>query len=208
MLRKGAREFLVRTGVRGFRRVALSISFISALFAISCSGSLYKVKPPSALPPISTNAARADLGTITIRAEPLLTDEETQELFDSNLQLAGLLPIRVELRHNGGDPADLSKARLQLHDATGTEWKLISSKQAIRRILKANGVSLYNPSARKQFEKDFRAYDLDLRTPLTANQTRTGIVVFQSSQKLPVASPHGLVLTIGSRAQSATLNLN
>ena len=66
------------------------------LSVASCSGSLFKVKSPSALPPLAATAARADLGSISFLAAPLLTDEETQELFESNLQLAGLLPVRID----------------------------------------------------------------------------------------------------------------
>jgi hypothetical protein len=177
--------------------------------AASCSGSLFKVKPPSALPPLAATAAHADLGSISFRAAPLLTDEETQELFESNLQLAGLLPVRVEIVHNSGEAIDLSKVRFHLRDSSGIEWKFISAKQAIGRILKANGVFSYNPDSRKTFEKEFRAYQLDLRSPLSHAETqRRGLIIFLSPKKEPVSSPHGLILTIEGLAQPATLNLN
>src|SRR5262245_12646155 len=101
------------------------------LSAASCSGSLFKVNAPSTLPPLSSTAAKADLGSISFRAAPLLTDEETQELFESNLQLVGLLPVRVEIIHNSGGEVELSKVRFHLRDATGAEWKFLSAKQAI-----------------------------------------------------------------------------
>ena len=179
------------------------------LSAASCSGSLFKVKPSSALPPLAVTAASADLGSISLRAAPLLTDEETQELFESNLQLAGLLPVRVEIVHKSGEPIDLTKVRFHLRDASGTEWKTIPAKQAIGRILKANGVFAYNPNSRKTFEKEFRAYELDLRSPLThAERQRRGLIIFLSPKKDPVSSPSGLVLTIDGLAQPATLKLN
>ena len=179
------------------------------LSAASCSGSLFKVKPSSALPPLAATAASADLGSISLRAAPLLTDEETQELFESNLQLAGLLPVRVEIVHKSGEPIDLTKVRFHLRDASGTEWKTIPAKQAIGRILKANGVFAYNPNSRKTFEKEFRAYELDLRSPLThAERQRRGLIIFLSPKKDPVSSPSGLVLTIDGLAQPATLKLN
>src|SRR5438270_10653300 len=124
------------------------------LSAASCSGSLFKVKPSSALPPLAATAASADLGSISLRAAPLLTDEETQELFESNLQLAGLLPVRVEIVHKSGEAIELEKIRFRLTDSAGTKWKAVSAKQAIARIVKANGASLYNPSSRKTFEQE------------------------------------------------------
>src|SRR5438552_3800527 len=175
------------------------------LSAASCTGSLFKVKPPSALPPLAATAAHADLGSISFRAAPLLTDEETQELFESNLQLAGLLPVRVEIIHNSGEAVDLKKVRFRLHDACGSEWKTLSAKQAIARILKANGVTSYAPDSRKAFEREFRAYDPDLKSPLTHTERRRhGLVFFLSPKKEPVSSPRGLVLSIEGLSQPAT----
>lgn len=174
----------------------------------SCGGSLYRVKPRATLPPMPGTAASLNLGSISVRAAPLLTDEESQELFESNLQLAGLLPVRVELIHNSGEAIELKKARIRLRDAAGTEWKAISAKQAISRILKANGVFAYNPESRKTFEKEFRAYELSLKTPLTHSEgRREGFIIFLTPKKDPVASPHGLVLTIEGLSEPVTLNL-
>jgi len=200
-------------GPDGFRRrfawaiksvLAVSLSFVS-----SCGGSLFKVKPPAALQPMPITVASANLGSISFRAAPLLTDEETQELFESNLRLAGLLPVRVEINHNGGDPIELKKLRFRLTDVADTKWKAISAKQAIARILKANDVFAYNPSSRKLFEAEFRAYELNLKTPLTHDERRRqGFLIFLAPEKTPVSSPRGLVLTIEGLSQPATLNLN
>ena len=155
------------------------------------------------------SAPTANLGSVSFRATPLLSDEETQELFESNLQLAGLLPVRVEIVHNGGEAIELKKVRFHLRDAGGSDWKSISAKEAIGRILKANNVFAYNPASRKAFEKEFRAYELDLKSPLTrAERRRQGVVIFLSPKKEPVASPRGLVLSIEGLSQPAILNLN
>ncbi len=154
-------------------------------------------------------AATADVGSFTFRAAPLLTDEETQELFESNLQLAGLLPVRLEVTHNGGADLVLKKLKFKLRDASANEWKLLSGKQAVSHILKANDVFLYNPNSRKTFEKEFRAYDFDLKTPLThSERQRKGLIIFLSPKKEPVASPHGVTLSIEGLAQPVALKLN
>lgn len=191
------------------RRISKLVLATSIGLVSSCGGPLYRVKPISERPPIPDSAASANLGSITLRAVPLLSDEESQELFESNLQLAGLLPVRVEIIHNSGEAIELKRVRLRLHDAAGSDWKFISAKQAIARILKANDVFAYNPTSRKTFEKEFRAYELDLKSPLThTERRRQGLVIFLSPKKDPVASPHGLVLTLEGLAQPATLNLN
>lgn len=188
--------------------IKLVLAF-ALLFITSCGGSLFRVKPVANLPSMPATAPSANLGSISFRAAPLLTDEESQELFESNVQLAGLLPVRVEIKHNGGDAIDLKKVRFLLTDAAGTKWKAISAKQAIARILKANNVFAYNPSSRKTFEQEFRAYELDLKTPLSHSEgRRQGFVIFLSPDKVPVSSPRGLVLTIEGLAQPAILNLN
>jgi hypothetical protein len=170
---------------------------------------LFKVKSPDSLPPLPASAKPVDLGSLSIRAAPLLTDEETQELFDANFQLAGLLPVRLEMNHNGGLPIELKKLKFTLRDDNGTQWKSISLKQAVSRVLSANGVFLYNPHARKTFEEDVRAFDLRLKEPLTHDERRRqGLIVFLAPDKQPVSSPHGLTLSIAGLGQPVTLNLN
>lgn len=195
------------TRYRSIASLALWLSLL--LLNAACGNSLFKVKPASALPPLSASAASVNAGVITFRAAPLLTDEETQALFESNLQLAGLLPIRLEVIHNGGDAIEFKKLKFRLHDASNSDWKLISAKAAISRILKANDVFAYNPNSRKTFEKEFRAYEFDLKTPFASAETkRHGILIFQTAKKDPVASPKELTLTIEGLAQQVSLKLN
>lgn len=179
------------------------------VIASSCGGSLYKVKPVANLPAMPGTAAMVNVGSLSFRAAPLLTDEESQALFESNLQLAGLLPVRVEIVHNSGEAIELKQVRFHLHDSAGTSWKEISVKQAIARILKANDVFAYNPASRKTFEKELRAYELDVKSPLThGERRRSGFLFFQSPKKEPVASPQGLVLTVSGLSQAVTLAFN
>lgn len=191
-------------------RAATGLGFcVLALLTASCSSSLFKVKPVAEIPAMPASAASANVGSLSFRAAPLLTDEETQELFEANLQLAGLLPVRLEIAHNSGEPVEIRKLKFRLHDEANTEWKLISAKQAISRILKANGVFAYNPNSRKTFEKEFRAYELNLKDPVThAEGKRHGLLIFQSAKKDPVSSPKNLTLTIDGLAQPVSLKLN
>src|SRR3984893_6663589 len=182
---------------------------VLCVLASGCAGSLFKVKPAVELPPLSDSANHADLGGATIHVAPLLTEEESHNLFEANLPLSGVLPVRVELRYESGVPVEIKQARFRLRDNQGTEWKLLSPKQAISRILKANGVSAYNPHSRKEFEKEFAAYALDLQTPLSASErSRQGFLFFQSPTKRPVESVDKLSLTVERLTQTATIALN
>jgi hypothetical protein len=194
------------------RRRSVLTAVVGLLFSIAataCTSSLYKVKPPDALSRMPATAATADVGSFSFSAAPLLTDEETQALFEANLQLAGLLPVRLEVTHNGGEPLALKKLKFRLQDSSGNQWKLVSGKQAVSRILKANSLFAYNPNSRKTFEKEFRAYDFDLKSPLThAERRRQGLIIFLAPQNEPVASPHGVTLSIEGLAQPVSLKLN
>ena len=179
------------------------------LLSTSCTGSLFKVKPATELPPLPANTRSADAGGVTVRVAPLLTDEESQELFEANLPLNGVLPLRVELVFQSGVPVELKRARFRLRDAQNKEWKLLSAKSAASRILKSNGVTLYNPHSRKQFEKEFGEYAIDLKAPLSSGDSRRqGFLFFQTPDKGPVSSSQQLTLTIERLPQPASITIN
>jgi hypothetical protein len=192
------------------RRFLSLILFLLSAIALSCSSSsLFKVKPAIELPPLPANTRSADAGGVTVRVAPLLSDEEIQELFEANLPLAGVLPLRVALTFQSGVPVELKKARFHLRDGENREWKLLSPKSAISRIMKSNGVTLYNPNSRKQFEQEFGAYAIDLQTPLSSSDpTRQGFLFFQTPDKKAVTADNQLTLTVERLPQTASITVN
>jgi len=183
--------------------------FFVILVGGSCGGSLFKVKPAAELPPLPANTRSAEAGGVTLRVAPLLTDEETQELFEANLPLSGVLPVRVELAFQNGVPIELRKARFHLRDDQNREWKLLSPKNAISRIMKANGVKLYNPNSKKQFAREFGAYAIDLKAPLSSdNPRRQGFLFFQTPDKQAATSAQKLTLTVERLPQTASVTIN
>lgn len=177
--------------------------------AASCTGSLFRVKPVNELPPLPLNMRSADAGGVTIRVAPLLTDEQTQELFEANLPLSGVLALRVDMNFQSGVPVEIKKARFRLRDSQNREWKLLSAKSAASRIMKANGVFLYNPHSRKTFESDINAYAIDLKTPLSSGDSRRhGFLFFQTPDKLPVHSGEQYTLTVEHLPQPASITIN
>jgi hypothetical protein len=175
----------------------------------SCGSSLFRVKPVTELPALPDNSRSASAGGVTVRVAPLLSDEQAQELFEANLPLAGVLPVRLEMVFESGVPIDVKRARFRLRDARGLEWKLITPKNAVSRILKANEVFAYNPNSRKQFEKEFAAYGIELKEPLTASERRRqGFLFFQTPKGEPVTTGAGLVLTIERLPQPVEIKLD
>ena len=188
--------------------VFLLMLTLTALGSASCTGSLFKVKPVTELPPMPANTRSADAGGATIRIAPLLTDEESQELFEANLPLSGVLALRVELAFQSGVPVEIKRARFRLRDSENREWKLLSAKSAVSRIMKANGLFAYNPNSRKQFEKEFGAYAIDLKTPLSSGDSRRqGFLFFQTPDKLPVRSGQELTLTVERLPQPISIDI-
>jgi len=191
------------------RRLVPQLILISALlFTAACAGPLFKVKPVTQLPPLPTTAKVVDAGGVAVRVAPLLTDEESQELFQANLPVIGMLPLRLEMDFPSSSPVELKKVKFKLHDGQNREWKLLSTKSAVSRILKGNEIRLYNPNFRKQFETDFGAYEFDLKTPLSPSDSqRRGFLFFQTPDKRPVETTQ-LTLTIERLPQPVTIALN
>ena len=189
--------------------VFLLLLSATVLMATSCTGSLFKVKPVNELPPLPSNMRSADAGGVTIRVAPLLTDEQSQELFEANLPLSGVLALRVDINFQSGVPVEIKKARFRLRDSQNREWKLLSAKSAVSRIMKANGVFAYNPNSRKQFENEMNAYAIDLKTPLSSGDSRRhGFLFFQTPDKLPVQSGQQFTLSVERLPQPATISIN
>jgi hypothetical protein len=189
------------------RRYVLLVLLITGM--TSCSSSLFKVKPVTELPPLPAASRTADAGGVTIRVAPLLSDEESQDLFEANLPVSGVLPVRVEFAFQSGLPVETRRARFLLRDSENRQWKLLKPKDAISRIMKANGVFLYNPNSRKQFEQEFGAYAIDLKAPLSdGDPRRRGFLFFQTPDKRPVRNDLRLTLTVERLPQAATIQLN
>lgn len=199
---------MMRGKIHQWRRsTAGGLLLLSTIGLGACGGSLYKVRPVVDAPVTATKGT-ASAGGVELRAVPLLTDEEGQQLFEANLLLAGLLPVRVEIDNTSGAPLAFKRVRFRLRDQSGKEWKYRTAKQAVSRILDANQVYLYNPNSRAAFETALRAHALDLETPLIANQPRRGLIFFQTPKKDAVESPRELVLTVEGLSQPLQLRLN
>lgn len=191
------------------RLISLATLLSSSLFFASCSTSLFKVKPATELPPMPAESRSADASGVRVRVAPLLTDEQTQELFEANLPVSGILPVRLDLRFQSGAPVELKRARFSVRDSQNRTWKLLTTKQAVSRIMKANGIFLYNPHSKKQFQNDFGAYAIDLKTPLDSNESqRRGFLFFQAPDKRPVESNQKLTLIIERLPQPVSIALN
>jgi hypothetical protein len=182
------------------------IALLLCLVAAGC-GALYKVKPVVEAP-LPETAGNGEAGGLRLRAAPLLTDEESQDLFEANLPLAGVLPVKVEITNQSNAPVEIRQARFRLRDAEGREWKMRAAKDVVSRILSDNDITLYNPRSRAKFEEAVRSYLLDLKRPLAASERRQGLLFFQTPKKEQVRAPRGLTLSIEKLSQPLEVTLN
>lgn len=173
----------------------------------ACGGSLYKVKPATGAP-LPDDAKTSASGLIPLRAVPLFEDEESQDLFETNLPLAGVLPIRVEIENKTGAVIDLKKARFSLIDASGKEWKNLSVKETVKRVLKANGVYVYTPASKQSFTDGLNSHTLSVDSILNQGEKRAGILFFQSPNKVQVERQQGLILRVEKLPERLELPLN
>jgi hypothetical protein len=190
-----------------FQRLAAWCATLALMILMAgCAGSLYKVKPKVDAPVVGGREGSA--GGFHVRAVPLLTDEESQELFEANLPLAGLVPVRLEMSNESGAALSFKKVRFHLRDNDGREWKLRSPKQVVSRIISSDEIYAYNPNSRKEFEKALAEHVFDTEAVLEAGKARRGLIFFQTPKKEQVASPRGLVLTIEGLPQPIEVIFN
>jgi len=174
---------------------------------LSGCGSLYKVKP-AVTAPLPDDAKNVSANLISLSAVPLFEDEESQDLFGANFPLAGILPVRVGIENKSRAFVDLKKARFSLRDANGKEWKNLSVKDTVKRVLDANGVFAYTPASKQEFTDGLISYALNVSVPLSQNEKRQGILFFQTPDKKAVEKPQGLVLKVDKLSEKTELKLN
>jgi hypothetical protein len=190
------------------RQVPLGVFIAVTLLSVACGGPLFKVKPAADLPPLPSTSKRAEAGGVIVSVAPLMTDEESQELFEANLQASGILPIRMQFVFPNETTTDPRKIKFRLSDSQNREWKLLSTKSAVNRIMKAEEIKLYNPHSKKQFESDFGAYVLDLKAPLSPSTLdRRGFLFFEAPKKVPVEKT-GLTLSVERLPTPLSIPLN
>jgi hypothetical protein len=180
---------------------------ITGVLTTGCAGSLFKVKPTIQAPPQDV-AKQTDSSTVNVRAVPLLSDEENQALFEANLPLNGILPVHVEITNKTGTSIPLEKVIFKLHDAGQGQWKYLTVKQTASRIIKANGITLFNPASRSAFIDAMATHTLETKTALAPNERRQGLVFFRTPKNEPVESPRGLLLSIERLPEPLQIQLN
>lgn len=185
--------------MKAFRK--FFIPALACLVLSACSGQLYKVVTPSInAPPLVT-----DTNGLSVAAKALNGDEGLEQ-FDANLLLAGLVAVNVRLTNPTLEPVQLSLLRPELHDSGNTLFKLLTPKQALKRVMSYYGNRLYAKAAYAQTLADYEALALPLTATLAPQEERRGFLFFQT--KADATALTGLTLTLNGLSTPITLKLD
>jgi hypothetical protein len=183
---------------------ALRKLFVLALACLAlsaCGGQLYKVATPSksAPPPVT------DTQGVSATAKALNGDEGLEQ-FDANLLLAGIVAVNVRLTNSTAEPVQFSLLRPELHDGGNTLFKLLTPKQALKRVMSYYGNRLYAKAAYAQTLADYEALGLPLTATLAPQEERRGFLFFET--KADATTLTGLTLTLNGLPTPITLKLD
>lgn len=185
------------------RQVCLSMVAGSAVAFVTAAsfgcGKPFNVKTLPDLPP-ANYAARAASDHVSVQAQALTDEDFLYQIFDANLILAGILPVRVMLTNSGGEIVDLKNTQFEVHAAAGSSFKAMNERQAFKRLISYYEISTYNKAGFKESREAFSAFGLDTTTPLVAGQSRQGMVFF----RVPAESARGGLTLVISRLDSAS----
>ncbi|QQS45879.1 MAG: hypothetical protein IPM66_18410 [Acidobacteriota bacterium] len=183
-------------------RTAISaVLFFTVLLIPGCGGKLYDVAPLPGDPPVIT---AGDPGGLRVGARAL-DDARTLDLFSANLPLAGVLAIEISLTNDGSEPVNTKNLKFELRDSAGTNYKRISSKKALSRVMDYYGVSFYRKDARTRTREDYAAVELKTASPLGAGDERRGYLFFQSGVESRL--PADLNLSVTGKASPLSIRL-
>jgi hypothetical protein len=163
-----SRSFVIR--LSAFTAVALIALFVGC-------GKPFNVKRQPDLPP-ANYVAKGSFDVISIQAQAIFDEDLLYDTFDANLIVAGILPVRAMLTNSGEHSVDVQKARFEIREPSGRNFKAVSARDAFKRLISYYEISAYNKSGYKESLNDFTEFGLDTKTPLANGQSRQGVLFF------------------------------
>lgn len=184
----------------------VNYSFVLGVCLITCSGCggrIYNVAPlPSSRPPeLLTNSTN----TFSINAKGLLGDQAL-ERFDANLPLAGVLAVDVRMANRTSVAINVGSLKFQVSSASGKPLKLLTPKNALKRVMKFYGNSFYRIDARQRTIESYEATALPLTAAVLSQEERRGILFFETERGSTKFD--GFVLSIFGGASPISIKLN
>ena len=171
---------------------AFAVLVFVAGLASSCKP--FNVKPRIEVPRAATESHAEEKG-LEVRASVVQDEDWLNDTFDANLILAGIVPVRVELKNTEQVPLELKKARFELKTASGRSFESVGGDRAFKRALSYYELSAWSKALYKESKVDFASYDFDVKTPLAAGEFRQGLMYFLLPSENARETGFTLVLT-------------
>lgn len=170
---------------RSQQSFALVLVVLLAFIASSCKP--FKVKPRIEVPR-AANEARAEANGVAFSASVVRDEDWLNDTFDANLILAGIVPVRVELKNARQTPLELHKAKFELKTADGRTYRSVDAGSAFKRALTYYELSAWSKALYKESRADFASYALDTKKPVAPEQSRQGLIYFLLPARSPVTN--------------------
>jgi hypothetical protein len=184
MLRKAGAAGVSLAGIDCVRRArrprsqqSFALVLVMLLASIASSCKPFKVKPRIEVPR-AANEAQAEAEGVVFRASVVRDEDWLNDTFDANLILAGIVPVRVELKNIRQTPVELHKARFELKTADGRTFESADAGSAFKRALSYYELSAWSKALYKESRADFASYALDTEAPAAAGESRQGLIYF------------------------------
>lgn len=167
------------------KKALLTVLFCLSLTA--CTSPLYSVAP------IPKEHARDEVATTETGLEvgaAMVTEERAFKDLDANLPLAGIVGIDLRLA-NRSQNAFRPGIRLRANER---DWKPVSPKHALSRVMKYYGVRFYGKESFRQTREAYGNVSFNLDNEIKPGEERRGIVFFDL--KTPATNINSVVIEI------------
>lgn len=159
-------------------RFSLFFFVFLALLVGACSREPFRIQPKADSTPETLNAA-GSTAAFSIRARALRDENESNDRFDANHLLAGVMLVEIRLENTSGAPLILDGLKFQLRDAKGTEWPAMTPDQSIKRLIKYYGVRAYAVDGYNTFREKYRGYGFPSKGSMAPGASAQGYLFFR-----------------------------
>lgn len=181
-------------------------SFVLAVLLIvccACGGRLYNVTP---LPATTTPLPPTNSSTGFNISAKALDGDLSLERFDANLPLAGVIAVDVQLANQTSATVNSASLKFELRDANGKPLKPLTPKNALKRVMRFYGNSVYRIDARQRTIESYEATGLPLASAISSQEERRGVLFFETGRG--TIRLDGLTLSISGGTSPMSIKLN
>jgi len=171
--------------------------------SVGCGAQLYKVSP------LPTNASADDVasgeqGLIAVTA--ILDGDQSLELFEANLPLAGIIAVDLRLVNRTAVPVKADSLKFSLRDSSGGNLKPIPPAQALKRVMKFYGDGFYRKDARLRTVESYEKIGLTTNATIEPQGNLRGVLFYEKQNNR--TSLGGLTFSVVGVTKQININNN